>query len=291
MKLFPDHIRKISIISPAGMPDKAAVLSTAKLLKSQGFKVEIMPHAFGGNRPHPEYLAASDCERAADLLAAVNDPETDLILPTRGGYGCARLLEHIDFARFPHRNFFLAGYSDLTALHLAMIKNNSGIPVTAPMAARLTMLSEKAIADNFAAYQEKKLTIELQTIAGASACGQPVAANLTVMASLSGTPYFPDLTGRILVLEDVNEPLYRMDRCLTQLRETGALHQCSAVVFGDMSGIDGADLRTLAAIIPAGKPVFSGYPFGHNGEILPVSSRENWTISHGKTEISLKNLL
>lgn len=291
MKLFPDHIRKISILSPAGMPDKAAVLSTAELLRNQGFKVEIMPHTFGGSEPHPAYLAASDSERAADLLAAINDRENDLILPTRGGYGCIRLLKYINFSSLARRDFYLAGYSDLTALHLAMIKNNCGIPVTAPMAAKLPKLSAKAIADNFAAYQKKALTIELKSIVDGTACGQPLAANLTVMASLAGTPYFPDLSGRILVLEDVNEPLYRMDRCLAQIRETGALHECSAVVFGDMSGIDSEGLQTLAELIPDGKPVFSGYPFGHDQEILPISSRENWTISHGKTEISLKNLL
>ena len=285
-------MRKAVIVSPGGPPDIAALERGANWLCRYFQQVQIMPHAIPASDRKIPYLAASDDERAADLNAAFADPDVDLILSSRGGYGCARLLDKLDFS-LPDRGVRLAGYSDITALHLAMDRHNFGTPVTAPMATTIADISIAEAACFDAALTERAQSFPVTVIKSGAACGRPLAGNLTVMSSLAGTAYLPDFTGRILVLEEVNEALYRIDRCLTQLDQCGVLSSCAALVAGEFTGIADPELDALLRHFAArvNGPVVRGFPFGHTRFLAAFSWRQNWEIGQGRVMIMPQNLL
>lgn len=222
------------------------------------------------------YLAASDELRAADIQAAFADESVQLILAARGGYGCARVLDMLDWDMLRKRRVMLAGFSDITALHWAMCAQNAGIPVAAPMLKYLSDGDEFTLKHFFAALRGEKLTLSLPSLnGGGKVQALPLPGNLTVAASLAGTPYFPDTTGKILILEDVAETPYRLDRCLNQLRLAGAFRKCAAVVFGRFTqcGSEAEIMQLLQDF--AGKvecPVFYDCPFGHETPMLSFNT-------------------
>jgi muramoyltetrapeptide carboxypeptidase len=271
---FPEHIRHLAIISPAGPIPGEKVERAVESITSLGLKVTVQPHVYGPS--DIKYLAAGIQQRVEDLHACWKDTSIDLVLAARGGYGTAQLLPYLDWELLKSRKLPLLGYSDITALHLAMYAKNAGIPVTSPMAGQLP----NAMNDGFTgkwlrlALQKKSkpesLTVDrkssIRFIKKQQTCALMIAANLTVLNSMIGTPYMPDLHGHILLLEDLKEPLYKLDRLLTQLRLAGILEQCAGVFFGDFrycgNKKDRDELfRSFAEFIPG--PVASGLQFGH----------------------------
>ena len=272
------------IVSPAGpVPPEVFDAGLAGLEKLD-FGVKVFPHARG----NAGYLAAPAEARLADLAAAWDDPEVDAILCARGGFGSAHLLPLLDWRKMKARKLPLLGFSDVTALHLAMDKMGVGRPVAAPMLKFIPELDAGSLAaflrvlkredGEFDGLEELTDKVEFS--------GRPLAGNLTVMASLLGTPYFPDPTGRVLVLEEVGEPLYRIDRLLTQLEFAGVFAACSGVVAGAFTegNFTDAELRELVfrAVKRAGIPAVMGYPFGHKLPFQAIDFSETWAVKGGK---------
>ena len=179
----------------------------------------------------------------------------------------------------------LIGYSDITALHMAMLKHQAGIPVIAPMAAKLhsALIEDKNRAYNqkylHAAFCSETMTVvpppgepKMRVLQKGSATGLPVAANLAVLTSLCGTAYLPDFAGRILLLEDINEPPYKLDRMLTQLSQNGILAACAGLVFGgfDACGEEAERKRIFNRFtVEVNGPVIAEFPFGHR--LMPAA--------------------
>lgn len=282
--IFPKTIRHVAIISPAGPADRARIEAGVALLHSWGLKVTIMPHVFSGAREG--YLSASTAERLADLHACWHDTGIDLVICARGGFGSAHLLPEIDWLLLRSRPLPLIGYSDITALHLAMLKMHAGIPVAAPMAAKLhEAFIENQFADYTAGYCRAAMLglpahikspdggNPVRIIKPGSVDALPLSANLAVMVTLCGTEYFPDVTGRVLILEDLNEPPYRIDRYLTQLKQAGVLSKCAGIAFGDFMDCGAHDELQLIfhkAAEAVNGPVITGFPFGHGLPIVSV---------------------
>ena len=265
----------IAIIAPASRLDSEKFDSGIGWLKRHGAQVTVMPNVLGG--AEEKYLSASAEARVADLHSAWGNPETDLIICTRGGFGSAQILSLIDWALLRSRDIPLLGLSDITALHLAMFKNGVGTPVSGPMLGRLAEMDDftgdslkRAISG---AEPQKIIATPLQH--GANFEAFPRALNLTIAASLCGTPFMPDLSGTLLILEDIAEPPYKIERALTQLQQCGILGQCAGLAFGQFTdcGTE-AELehifRKYASEVKG--PVWSGFPFGH--EAVTVSL--NW---------------
>jgi muramoyltetrapeptide carboxypeptidase len=219
-----------------------------------------MPHCFdGGTLP---FLAANDLSRAADITAGAT--RGGIVWAARGGYGCARILELLDWKKLQQCDFKIAGFSDITALHWAMTARHAGTAVAAPMLKFLSEmdddLSIKTLND---ALESRPVSLQLTALHGNHAGGLALPGNLTVAASLAGSKFFPDTTGRIIVLEDVGEAPYRIDRALTQLQLAGAFEKCAGVIFGYFTNCGDVTpvLENFAA--NAQCPVFTGLPFGH----------------------------
>lgn len=233
------------------------------------------------------YFAARDAARLDDLNAALRDDSIDAIWCIRGGYGVMRILDGVDFDALRRRPRPIMGYSDITALH-AGVNRCAGInSYHAPVAREhITPFTRDSFTCAVIAGVDSCGTASgARVLRGGSARGRLAGGNLSLIAALAGTPYLPELSGAILVLEDVNEALYRVDRMLTQLHLAGALRDLAGIAFGectscdaDESPDDARDTRTLDAVLREfadglGVPCITGIPLGHIAN--------HWTIPLG----------
>ena len=239
------------------------------------------------------YLAGGDDARLAALLGALEDDQTRALVAARGGYGSTRLLPRLDVARVRRAGKWLVGFSDVTALH-ALWRRAGLCSIHGPMVCSLWEASEAAQAE-WGALLEGKASAPLEGLS----CVRPGRAegvlfggNLTVLGALVGTPYMPNLDGTVLLLEDVTERPYRIDRTLTSLLQSGALAGVQAVVLGQFSQCDaGADgvsaLQVLEERLSAlGVPVLGDAPVGHVAENravllgarVAVDAQRGWVV-------------
>ncbi len=240
------------------------------------------------------YLAGTDAARAADLNAMFADPEVRAIFAVRGGWGGARILPLLDWDAIRAHPKLLIGYSDTTALHLAMAQRAGFPTLHAPNAASRweTASWESLWRIAFAGATpllggedvERAAGRPARTLATGHARGPLLGGNLTILSTLMGTGWLPAFDGAILFLEDINEEPYRVDRMLQQLRLAGVFDRVAGVVFGqctrcsvrdaDYAGFTVEDVldRHLAGL---GKPVVAGFNSGHvtNQLSLPVGVR------------------
>ena len=227
------------------------------------------------------YLAGSDADRVSDLNWAIRDPAIDAIWCVRGGYGVLRLIEYVDFeclARVPRS---LIGFSDITALHAAVGTRAGVISFHGPFPNRpLSDFSRESLARAVGGGGNPAgRANDAEVLIPGSARGRLAGGNLALLSALAGTPYFPRLDGAILVLEDVNEPVYRIDRMLRHLRLTGELGRVAGLLFGAFTerGDEGQTLplahvlRETAEAI--GAPCLAGVPVGHIAD--------QWTLPLG----------
>jgi len=275
---FPSEIHQIGLVAPAGPARPELLDAGIEQLRQWNLKVIEGAHVRTGTAE--KYLSASAAERAADLQQLWEQPEIDLILCVRGGFGSAHLLSLLDWERLRRRPVPVVGYSDITALHLAMIREQAGLPLAGPMAIRMHTIEDytgEAFRHILSGEGPRRLTLpdggnRLEVIRAGRVEAPVFAANLAVMATLLGTPWMPDLSGWILLVEDVGEPVYRLDRYLTQLEQSGVLNECAGLIFGRFSDCGEAAereplWRRLAANFSG--PVLNGFPFGHT---FPLAS-------------------
>ncbi|HEY6828886.1 MAG TPA: LD-carboxypeptidase [Gemmatimonadaceae bacterium] len=220
------------------------------------------------------YLAGSDADRLADLNRFLRDDSVDAIWCIRGGYGAMRLLEGIDYDALARRPKAIIGYSDITALHAAIGRRCGLVSYHGATArAELTELTRRSVAAVLGESWES-LTIahpSMTTLERGTARGRLAGGNLALLAALAGTPFMPELDGAILLLEDVGEAVYRIDRMLTQLWLSGALRNVAGLAFGSFTEIpeDQANVqRPVERVLEefaarCGVPCVSGFPMGH----------------------------
>ena len=271
MKIFPDNFT-VAAVAPAGPVSDETLFNGVEALQNLGAKVKLMPHIQSASSLH-RFLSASDDERAADLSDAWNDPDISMIWAIRGGYGCGRILEKLNWETLAARPLPLAGFSDITALHWAMTAKNCGIPMALPMFAYLKEADEYTLESLKSVFSGKNPVLTLPALRKGNVSALPLAGNLTVAASLCGTPYFPDTTGKLVILEEVGEKSpYRIDRLLNQLRLAGTFDKAAGVIFGYFTECGDTDglmnvLNDFTSKINI--PVFYGLKYGHE---LPFTS-------------------
>jgi len=271
---------RVALVAPAGplrgeQELQAAITHAASL----GWEPIVAPHALSRDG----YLAGTDEERAGDFNAALRDDAVDGIWCLRGGYGAMRILDALDYDAMRRNPRPLLGYSDITALHCAMNVRSAVVSYHAPTArGKLTEFSRDSLVRAVVAQVDSCGSAPLaRTLRGGRAAGRLVGGNLALLAALAGTPYAPDYTDAILVLEDVGEANYRLDRMLQQLRLSGAFDRLAGIAFGQFTeGADETDsescsldelLRDAAEV--ARVPAVAGIPLGHVDD--------QWTIPLG----------
>lgn len=259
-------------VAPAGPPDPERVERGVARLAGWGLEVRLGAHAFAGDAWG--FLAADDAARAADLRDAVADPVVAGIVCLRGGWGCQRLLDRLDWAAVAARPKPLVGFSDVTALHVGWRQRAGLVSLHGPsLAADDERLGEAGAASLRAAlFGEPDRRLAGRPLRPGRAAGPLAGGNLTVLASLCGTPWQLDAAGAVVLLEDVGERPYRLDRCLTQLRQAGALDGAAGLAVGGLVGCeeDREGVASASALeVVAGHaaelalPTVAGLPLGH----------------------------
>jgi muramoyltetrapeptide carboxypeptidase len=286
----------VGICSPAGPSPTEALQRAARALETRGYRAVVAPNAASAGTDLP-YLAGSDELRARDLNGLLRDSSIDMVLCARGGYGSAKILDRLDYAALCADPKPLVGYSDITALSLGIaaragIVTFSGIMATAGHGLgedSLDPWSELSLwqaVGNHASprlFRSPKENAPWEVRRGPNLVTGPVyPVCLSLLVALLGTPYVPDLTGAVLVVEDVHEELYRIDRCLTQLRLAGILDRLAALLIGSFNGMSAeqdATLRTHVPLLaermtPSHVAIASGVAYGHIARrlTLPVGA-------------------
>ena len=251
-------------------------------LQALGFQTKIGPHVYD----RYGYLAGRDADRVADLHALFDDRSVKAVMAIHGGWGCARLLPLLDYNLIQRNPKILIGYSDITALLLAVYAKTGLVTYHGPVgsatfnaytvewfrrvlidAEMVTMRNPTEKGDNLTQTQDR-----ITTIRPGLARGRLVGGNLTVLSHLIGSAYLPDWRNAILFIEDTHEEVYRMDRMLTHLKLAGILDQLAGFVFGKCSdcGLSSGSYGSLTLddvlnehIIPLNKPAYSGAMIGH----------------------------
>ncbi len=258
------------------------------------------------------YFGSSVEDRLADLHAMFEDPEVDAVFAIRGGYGASHLLDGIDYDLIRRHPKVFVGYSDITALHLAIHQQTGLVTFHSPVPlSPLTGYSQKSFRQaitearplgrqtNPPESSSLRPLHPTRVVRPGQATGPLVGGNLTLISTLMGTPYEIETRDAILFLEDVGEEPYRIDRMLTQLRLAGKLEQAAGIVFGECVDCGPSDFRpfvsagfSLGEVIdailgPLRIPVLFGLTIGHTADqmTLPMGLRATLNTETASIEI------
>jgi len=295
----PTHLEPgdtIGVVSPASAPPNPQAIddSVAAILRL-GFKAKL-----GRNvRQRAGFLAGADRERASDLMAMFLDRRVKAIVCVRGGYGSARLLELLDYSLLRSHPKILVGYSDITALHCALLTRANLISFHGPMLKSdlikqdlpdftwqgLVRTLTRSAPPGSICQGYRKQTVSVLRPGRVS--GRLMGGNLSILCGSLATPFQPSFKRKILFFEEVNEVPYRIDRMLTQLLNAGLLQQVAGIAIGlnrnckDPKAATAKEYRQSSAdvfaerLLPLKVPIVSGLPFGHvsHNATLPVGGR------------------
>ncbi|MHB1014939.1 MAG: S66 peptidase family protein [Desulfurivibrionaceae bacterium] len=278
----------IGIIAPAGPVRNENDFSAGlKILTDLGFKTRYRADILR----HNDYLAGTDQERLAELHELWRDPEVQAILAVRGGYGCLRLLPDLDFALIREQPKMLIGFSDLTVLLSAIRQQTGLITFHGPMLTTLAKSdrdSQEAFFNLLTGRSIPELKVKgLEILKGGQARGNLLPGNLTSLVHLLGTPWEPDWRDAILVLEDIGEAPYRIDRLLTHLWAAGRLEQIAGLILGDFDQCGERETiwqRALDLLAHHPIPIWANFPCGHGSrnQILPLGADVQLDSSSGR---------
>lgn len=276
----------IGVVAPSSPEDKEKLCDSTKVLEDLGFKVV---HGRSCYESHG-YLAGDDELRAFDINTMFKNPRIDAIFCMRGGYGSARILDLIDYNIIYKNPKIFMGYSDITALHIAIVQKSELVTFHGPM------LTSDFLSPEFGKYTKKamlkaltkptplgKITSPIGKIKSSmlypgSAQGEIIGGNLSLIVSTLDTPYEIDTRDKILFIEEVGESPYKIDRMLTQLRLSGKLYDVAGIAlcqFTDCNARDSSKSLSLGQIfkeilLPLKKPIVKNVYTGHGESMATI---------------------
>ena len=294
----------IGLISPASSPeDQTLINKGVKYLEGLGFRVKIGKNVGKQNG----YLAGSDQDRVKDLHDMFKDKEVMAIICIRGGYGAFRLLDLIDYKLIKNNPKIFVGFSEITALQIAILKKTGLITFAGPM---LAPNFAGKISDFTEEYFWRSLTSnkkigrvklpnnsKLPGICKGRTTGRIIGGNLAVFAALLGTEYFPEMKNRILLLEDIDEVPYKIDRLFNQLRLAKVFKEINGMVLGRF--VDCYDHDPSKKTLTLGEvmdnylhkmniPIIYTFPHGHVDDMvtIPIGINVKLNATKGFVEFS-----
>ncbi len=303
--IFPPKLKKgdtIGVVSPASPMIAERLEKGIAYLEEKGFQVLLGEHV----HDRWGYLAGSDEARVADLHAMFANPEVKAIISTRGGYGTPRLLTLLDYDLIRRNPKFFVGYSDLTTLQLAIFRKTGLVTYSGPMVA-VEMgkgidpfteahfwphLLEGETYPEFPSVDEAPLV----PLHPGKATGTLLGGCLSMVNPVLGTPFQPDFRGSILVLEDVGEEPYRIDRYLSQFRAAGILNEVAGIVFSQFVNCEPGDDPSLTIdeiLIDYTKdltiPVVKNFLYGHQDKKFTVPLGATVTLDADNGRLYFEN--
>ncbi len=295
--LIPQALRKgdvIGLISPSSTcSDPERIEQAVAYLERNGYRVE--PSRYLNKSEHDP--AHTDRYKLHDIHQMFGDRNIRAVFSLRGGAGATRLLGRIDYDLIAANPKIMVGYSDITALSLAVFARTGLVNFSGPMIATELyepspyteehfwgLLTEPTYARKLVNFADHKV----RCLKPGTATGRLVGGNLSVLASLIGTPYLPSFRNCLLFAEDVNEPVYRLDRMLTHLCNANLIRKCRGLLFGQFCKNPADENRDYrfdkmfayyADRMPEGTPVITGLSYGHIPQLMTVPVGARCTIT------------
>ena len=299
----------IGVAAPASPYDsRSEVLRGVEWWESQGYRVKLSPHVYDRD----DYVAGDARDRAADLNALFADPEVDVVQALQGGYGSAQAIPYLDFDTIAANAKPLVGFSDITALHVA-VRQRAGFPtfygngLVGVGDPEVTAFTRKRLLDVLTGDATGPVPPNpddpyTRAIAGGSVTAPLVGGCLWLLMQTLGTPWEIELDGAIFFFEDYKAPPYYIDGQLTQLKQAGKLDQVVGVVVGEMEGCDWGDLRpasdwarsrSLEDVLeehlqPLGVPVLYRLPLGHGKHLASIPLGVRYTLDADRRTLTLE---
>jgi muramoyltetrapeptide carboxypeptidase len=298
----------IGVAAPASPYDsRSEVLRGVEWWESQGFRVKLSPHVYDRD----DYVAGDAKDRAADLNALFADPEVDVVQALQGGYGSAQAIPYLDFDAIAANPKPLVGFSDITALHVA-IRQCAGFPtiygngLVGVGSVETTEFTRKRLLEVLTSDALGRVPPDPddpynRAIHGGSVTAPLVGGCLWLLMQTMGTPWEVDLDGAIFFFEDVKAPPYYIDGFLTQLFHAGKLDNVAGVVVGEMKDCDWGDLRpasdwarsrSLEDVLEEhleslGVPVLYRLPLGHGKHLAALPLGVRYTLDADRRTLTL----
>jgi len=312
----PNRLKKgdtIGLITPGSYIDDTGLEKAVNNIESLGFQVKLAKNI----RAERGFNAGTDAQRLADLHDMFADKKVQGIWCARGGYGCSRLLPNINYKLIKNNPKVLIGFSDITALILAIYKETGLVGFHGPVGSSDFTDYTKEYLTKVLIEPQEKLTINLSTeheelaktnkvyqtttIRGGQATGQLVGGNLSLLAPLAGTKYQPNIKGKLLFIEEIGESPYRIDRMLTQLRQSYPLRDAAGIILGVFRGCEMKGGSRSLSLIDTLKdrlgdlniPVFYGAAIGHiaNNMTLPIGGKASFDADNGLITLLEKGVI
>jgi len=295
----PQKLQKgdtVAIVAPAKAIEKDVITYAKDFLEEAGFKVKVGKNCLG----HYNYFSGTDAERIEDFQTAINDEEVKAIICARGGYGCVRIVDRINWVSFLDQPKWIVGFSDVTVFHQRL--TNLGVAsLHATMPLNYKDNSKEALTSLIQALSGEKLSYSWKgsksNKVGMSE-GEVVGGNLAVLCGLIGTTDMPDYCDKILFLEEVGEHLYALDRMFYQLEKSGILDQIRGLVLGGFTNLKDTEVpfgKTLEEIVLAhfqyrNIPIAFNFPAGHIDDNRALKFGKNTLFTITEEECSLDEL-
>lgn len=301
--IVPPPLRRgdcIGLFSPAGpVRDKNRVAAGIRLLHELGFKTRQLRNT----REQHDYLAATDRSRADEFHTLWADDDIRALMAVRGGYGCLRIIDSLDFALLRARPKHLIGFSDITVL-LNTISERSGlVTIHGPVVTSLIDCDRESLRAFISLLagdlREYPFSRQAEVLRPGKSSGILRGGNLATLVHLLGTPWETSWEGALLFLEDTGEPMYKIDRMITQLSLGGRLDNLAGLILGTFDGSDAADRnslqeqvwsRVLELTARKGYPVLGGFPAGHLEMNYPLPIGAAATLDTGSGCLRLHGL-
>lgn len=290
--------------------DKVAVLAPARKIKAEDVDFAVQVFSSWGLQPvvsknifsnHHSYLSGSDQERLEDLQTTVDDPTIKAIVCARGGYGTTRIVDDLNLSALKKHPKWLVGFSDITAIHLKFFKEGiASIHGTMPV-----LFSKPDSASSVQQLKDLlfggKLNIPFvpgQYARPGKAEGVAIGGNLSLIADSLGTSLEPDTDGNILIIEEVDEPLYKLDRMMTHLKRSGKLKNLKGLIIGHITDCKDGELSfgekfeeiIMNKVHEYDYPVAFNFPSGHENPNLSWISGGPSAFSVNRDGATLRDL-
>lgn len=295
VKLNPGD--SVGVVAPAGPVDKTRLQKGLNVISEMGFEPVLGKYVYSRSR----FLAGTDSQRAKDIMDMVRNPAIKAIFCARGGYGANRILEHLDAKVIRAHPKIFVGSSDITLL-LHYLYLQCGVvgfhgPMVAGSFGRAPMRQSREQFKNILMGKPSSLYCrKAKVFSKGSATGKITGGCLTLLCRSLGTPYEIQTRNRILFIEDVNEPLYKLDAMLWQLKAAGKFKGVRGIVFGEMVNCnpqkpgDGKLEDVLADLFPKPDiPILTHCPIGHSKEIWTLPFETQATLDTSAKSLELKN--
>lgn len=289
---------KIQIVSPAKAIEPILVLEAKGFLEKQGFCVLLGQYTMSTHN----YFAGTDEERLQDFQDALDDPEIKAIVCARGGYGCIRIIDQLDWTIFNQKKKWIIGFSDITVFHLHL--QNKGIQSihgTMPLNfGQNSSWSLRSLIDSFSGtLKSHEIDSTTLNVLG-KAQGKLIGGNLSIIYSLLGTNDCPSFENSILFIEDLAEQLYHIDRMFYALKKAGILAKIKGLVVGSFTNLKDTEIpfgKSLESIIvehcsELKIPIAFNFPAGHidDNRALILGSEIELNVNQEKVLLKFKNI-